>query len=90
MGSHVFDGCSNIKQIDINNSSLNAISEYAFQNCENLTVKTENINCSITAVGAYAFAGCTSLVMNFGQSGEDCSIEELGNRTFRGTPNLNI
>lgn len=90
MEPHAFDNCTSIKEIDINNSALNAIADFAFLNCTNLTIKGANINSSITQVGEQSFAGCTSLVMNFGLSGEDCSLEKIGKTAFRGTPNLNI
>ena len=90
MEPHAFDNCVSIKEIDINNSALNAIADFAFLNCTGMTIKGNNINSSITQIGEQSFAGCTSLVMNFGLSGEDCSIEKIGKTAFRGTPNLNI
>ena len=76
--------------IDLNNTALNVIPDSAFNGCTSLRVKTENINCSIKTLGNYAFQGCTELVMNFGNSGEDCSIETVGMRCFSDTPNLNM
>ena len=90
MGKQAFDSCSSQGMIDLNNTSLNVIPDSAFNGCTSLQVKTQNINCSIKTLGDYAFQGCTELVMNFGNSGEDCSIENIGMRCFSDTPNLNM
>lgn len=48
----------------INGISVNAIGDYAFQNCDML--QTINITANLDEIGEYAFAGCTSLsTINF-------------------------
>ena len=78
---HAFEGCINLKTIDISNS-LWKIGDYAFVDCKGLTnVVVPN---SVTEIGQYALGGCESLTSIFIPD----SVEEIGRNAFHGCKNL--
>lgn len=58
IGNYVFDGCSGLTSVTINNG-VTSIGDYAFSGCTGLMGIT--IPDSVTRIGDYAFKGCTSL-----------------------------
>lgn len=59
-GLHVFEGCSSLTSIDLSNTKLTYVVNYAFKNCTSL--KTVILPNTIETIYAYAFEGCSSLV----------------------------
>lgn len=73
--SYAFNGCKNLKKIDIPNT-VTRIDEYAFQNCTSLTEII--IPDSVTSIGRYAFYYCyklTSVIIGN-------SVTSIGSKAF--------
>ncbi len=60
IGKHAFDGCTNLIDFIIQNSTVSLIDEYAFKNCTSLTTMPEF---HLEEVYKYAFANCNSLLV---------------------------
>ena len=75
IGYEVFNGCSNLEQLDIPNN-VARIEEFAFFNCDKL--QTIVIPDSVTSIGTEAFAFCDSLSsVIIGKN-----VETIGNIAF--------
>ena len=77
IGKHAFDGCTNLIDFIIQNSTVSLIDEYAFQNCTSLTTMPEF---HLEEVYRYAFANCNSLLV--APSLED--VNYIGSYAFSG------
>ena len=65
IGSHAFEGCSNLTGVTIVSGGINRIADYTFANCTRL--RNITIPASVVAIGKYAFAGCGTLdAISFG------------------------
>ena len=81
IGRAAFQGCSNLKTIDLPNS-VNYISTYAFQDCSALTEIT--IPEGVTSINNSTFAGCKNLIsVNLPKS-----LTSIGNTVFYGCTSL--
>ncbi|MEI3535940.1 MAG: leucine-rich repeat protein, partial [Bacilli bacterium] len=77
IGKHAFDGCTNLIDFIIQNTTISLIDEYAFQNCTSLTTMPEF---HLKEVKKYAFANCNSLLV--APSLED--VNYIGDYAFSG------
>lgn len=77
IGKHAFDGCTNLIDFIIQNSTISLIDEYAFQNCTSLTTMPEF---HLEEVKKYAFANCNSMLV--APSLED--VNYIGDYAFSG------
>lgn len=61
LGSHMFDGCTNLTTVDISSNSLSGscVGDHAFANCTNL--KSITFPYRFEMISKYMFEGCTKL-----------------------------
>ena len=59
IGPHAFNSCSNLTSVNLQNTSITAISDGTFYKCTSLT--SISIPSGVTSIGEYAFDGCTQL-----------------------------
>lgn len=90
MGTQTFAGCVGIKELELNNTQLLLLPDYAFSGCTNLKIKNETIDCLIEEVGSYTFENCSSLVLNFDDVDSANRLKKVGYYGFGGTPALNL
>lgn len=90
MGTQTFAGCVGIKELELNNTQLLLLPDYAFSGCTNLKIKNETIDCLIEEVGSYTFENCSSLVLNFDDIDSANRLKKVGYYGFGGTPALNL
>ncbi len=94
IGDHVFDGCSEMTEIEMPNT-IKRIGNYSFSNCSSLDKIIYNHNnpeteCKLilpkntTSVGDYAFYNCTS----FNELVITDSVTEIGSYSFANCSNL--
>lgn len=90
LGTSAFRDCTSITQLDLNNTQLVILRDYAFSGCSNLTIKGETIDCLVEEVGQYTFEQCTNLVLNFDDIDSVNRLKKVGYYGFGGTPALNL
>ena len=61
IGASAFNGCAKLESINLENTNLAVIDDYAFSSCTSLTQVT--IPQSVTAIGAAAFYNCSNLAI---------------------------
>ena len=80
---YAFSGMSSVKEIDLSETSVKSIGNYAFYNCSSL----ENVilNDSIESVGNYAYANTIIKTLP-----DNSKIKTVGDHAFEGCKKLNI
>ena len=80
--AHALDGMSKIQRVDLSNTQLTNVDNFAFRFCESLT--DLSLPSTVSYIGRYAFYGCSSLSS---LSLPSC-LEYLGAYAFLGTDGM--
>ncbi len=82
--AHGFANLNSLTTIDLSNTKVNSIGNYAFANCSNLTNITLNNN--LTSIGRYAFYKCDNLLSIDIPS----SVNYIGRYAFYSNGNIDV
>ena len=82
--AHGFANLNSLTTIDLSNTKVNSIGNYAFANCSNLTNITLNNN--LTSIGRYAFYKCNNLLSIDIPS----SVNYIGRYAFYSNGNIDV
>ncbi len=82
--AHGFANLNSLTTIDLSNTKVNSVGNYAFANCSNLTNITLNNN--LTSIGRYAFYKCNNLLSIDIPS----SVNYIGRYAFYSNGNIDV
>ncbi len=82
--AHAFDGMSGIEKIDLSNTEITNVDNFAFRFCESLS--NLSLPSTVTYIGRYAFYGCSALNS---MSLPSC-LEYIGSYAFLGTDAMEL
>lgn len=84
IGNSAFTGCTSLSSINIEQTNVETIRDYAFQNCTSLNINT--LPSTVTSIPQYAFSGCSSITTFTLKSG----VTSIGNYAFYNCSSLNL